>query len=161
MKNSINDFLHLPVVEYVSDVLFWSIYLLLGPVFALGYVVVILIDLWTGYVWWRYEEPDAKKPVVITGCDTGFGRELAMGLHERGWKVYACCMSDEGFQSLSKVDSGKRLVPVMLNVTKDSDIDSLARKVEKEHPEGLYALVNNAGECIYIRHLLRHAFKPA
>jgi hypothetical protein len=40
------------------------------------------------------------KAVVITGCDSGFGHELALRLVDRGMNVYAGCLTLEGSESL-------------------------------------------------------------
>jgi hypothetical protein len=36
------------------------------------------------------------KPVVITGCDTGFGYELSLKLVSRGLTVYSGCYTEGG-----------------------------------------------------------------
>ena len=38
--------------------------------------------------------------VLITGCDTGFGRILAVRLAKKGFKVYAACLSDKGMEEI-------------------------------------------------------------
>jgi NAD(P)-dependent dehydrogenase (short-subunit alcohol dehydrogenase family) len=50
------------------------------------------------------------------------------------------------------------VVAVLLDVTKRGDVEALARRLEGECPQGLYALVNNAG--IYSSHFFhpRKAF---
>lgn len=42
------------------------------------------------------------QPVFITGCDSGFGRELAVRLAKRGLKVYAACLTENGVNSIRK-----------------------------------------------------------
>lgn len=143
--NRINDFVHLPVIEYVFNNCLWSSQLLMGPVYFLLYQLLALHDFVTGYVWWRYQQP-TKQPILITGCDTGFGNSLAVSLYEKGWTVYATCLTDAGMARLSEKGSADRLIPVKLDVTKTEQIDALAARVQAAHPEGIYALVNNAGE---------------
>lgn len=46
------------------------------------------------------------EPVVITGCDTGFGRKLAVRLAGRGLRVYAACLTDKAIQEL-KLEVGR------------------------------------------------------
>lgn len=38
--------------------------------------------------------PD-KRPVVISGCDTGFGHLLALKLVAHGFPVYAGCLTEK------------------------------------------------------------------
>lgn len=36
--------------------------------------------------------------VYITGCDTGFGKDLAFGLAAKGFFVFPGCLTDEGMK---------------------------------------------------------------
>ncbi|KXS20927.1 NAD(P)-binding protein [Gonapodya prolifera JEL478] len=87
--------------------------------------------------------------VMITGCDTGFGNALAIQLSERGFTVFAACLTDkgiEGLQSLATTQTKyKGLRPFKLDVTKDADVAACRALLEKECHEGLYCLINNAG----------------
>ena len=47
------------------------------------------------------------KYVLITGCDSGFGRETAIKPDEMGACVMATCLTKEGEQSLKSVTSDK------------------------------------------------------
>ncbi|WP_417524398.1 SDR family NAD(P)-dependent oxidoreductase [Marinovum sp.] len=48
-----------------------------------------------------------RKSILITGCSSGIGRDAALGLQRRGWRVFASCrkevdcqtLRDEGFES--------------------------------------------------------------
>ncbi|RUS79058.1 hypothetical protein EGW08_013184 [Elysia chlorotica] len=68
----------------------------------------------------------SNKHVFITGCDTGFGRDLALRLDTLGFPVFAGCLTSSGLESLAKVSSS-RLVTLRLDVT---DPDSV-REAEK------------------------------
>lgn len=37
------------------------------------------------------------------------------------------------------------VIAMLLDVTKRGDVEAVARRLEAEQPQGLYALVNNAG----------------
>lgn len=96
---------------------------------------------------------DSKgKAVFITGCDTGFGRELAVRLDQLGFKVFAgCLMPDgEGARSL-KEESSSRLTIVSVDVTQDDKVRAAYKKVEDDlaEDECLWAVVNNAGIAAY------------
>ncbi|KAJ8314166.1 hypothetical protein KUTeg_008727 [Tegillarca granosa] len=65
--------------------------------------------------------------VLITGCDTGFGRELAYRLDKLGFNVIATCLTDAGAKILSQTTS-ENLHTVMLDVTKLDQIVNLHEK---------------------------------
>ena len=80
----------------------------------------------------------AGKSILITGANRGLGQALVEGaLHRGAERVYAGTR-----QPLSFPDS--RVVPVMLDVTDDAQIQHAVERVER-----LDVLVNNAGLSIY------------
>lgn len=87
------------------------------------------------------------KSVAISGCDSGFGRLLAVQLVAQGFTVFAGCLSQAGIEGITKEAEGKagRLVALQLDVTKDESVAKFAEEVEKTGEKGLFALVNNAG----------------
>ncbi|XP_074647651.1 retinol dehydrogenase 7-like [Tubulanus polymorphus] len=88
-----------------------------------------------------------SKAVIITGCDSGFGHELARKLDRLGFTVFAGCLypTKSGAHSLMNVGS-KRLHVLKLDVTKDEDVTHAVQFIEsKLPPTGLWAVVNNAG----------------
>lgn len=91
-----------------------------------------------------YRKP--RGPVLITGCDSGFGKALARALAERGWPVYAACLTDKGAAALAAVPN---VAAVRMDVTRQEEVDAAVARIAAEHPEkGLYALVNNAGAWV-------------
>ena len=70
------------------------------------------------------------KYVLITGCDSGFGRETAIRLDEMGVCVFATCLTKEGEQSLKSVTSD-RLKTFRMNVTDSQQIEEVFCKVNK------------------------------
>ena len=77
-----------------------------------------------------------QKSILITGCSTGMGKESAVYLSKRGYKVYAGSRDE---QKLSKFAS-KNLIPIHLDITDPSSIKEAIGKIED-----LDILVNNAG----------------
>jgi hypothetical protein len=150
LANGVNDILHKPVIEWLVPYCVWSIHLMLGPLYLLAYVALALCDLVSGYVWWRHEEPNDERPIVITGCDTGFGHDLAFALAEKGWKVIAGCLTEKGMANLMYYRPNENLLAVKLDVTKEEDIAALVSKLEAEYPKGVFALINNAGEWRFL-----------
>ncbi|KAL8595846.1 hypothetical protein ACOMHN_012264 [Nucella lapillus] len=84
--------------------------------------------------------------VFVTGCDTGFGRRLALRLDKMGCHVFAACLTSSGASQLSQ-DTSERVKTLVMDVTKDEDIERAGKEVEEMLPdnEGLWAIVNNAG----------------
>jgi len=139
-----NDFVHIPVVEDLCWYFFWIAQLLLGPLYAVGLFGLLICDLCRGALRPpRFEQPQ-RRAVLITGCDTGFGRELALVLYERGWRVYAGCLTDSGAADLAERCSGPGMAAVQMDVTKAEDIAKVVARVQEEVPQGLFAVVNNA-----------------
>ena len=83
-----------------------------------------------------------KNPVwFITGCSTGFGRELATQALERGFRVVVTARQPEEVEALASL--GEALV-LKLDVTDPSQIDAAIKAAEKKFG-GIDVLVNNAG----------------
>lgn len=83
--------------------------------------------------------------VLITGCDHGFGKSLAHALHDAGYHVFACCLTEGGVRDVESVGS-KTLRGLKLDVSSDRDVEVVCQTVEREcGSDGLYCLVNNAG----------------
>ena len=86
----------------------------------------------------------SSRTVLITGCSTGIGRASALRLDAAGWRVCAGVRKEEDAESIAAAGSD-RLQPVIVDVTDSASIDLCRERVEKDCPEGVYGLVNNAG----------------
>lgn len=85
---------------------------------------------------------NTDKPVwLITGCSTGFGRELATQTLARGFRVVVTARKPEQVEALASM--GEALV-LKLDVTKQSEINAAIKAAEKKFG-GIDVLVNNAG----------------
>ena len=71
--------------------------------------------------------------VLITGCDSGFGRETAVRLDKMGACVLATCLTNEGEQSLKSVGSD-RLKTFQMDVTSSQQIKEVYKEVERQIP---------------------------
>ena len=69
------------------------------------------------------------KYVLITGCDSGFGRETAIKLDEMGICVMATCLTKEGEKSLKSVTSDK-LKTFQMDVTNSQQNNDVYREVK-------------------------------
>ncbi|MFZ2963816.1 MAG: SDR family oxidoreductase [Rhodoglobus sp.] len=85
----------------------------------------------------------AERAVVVTGASSGIGRATALLLDARGWTVFAGVRRSADAQSLA-VAASERLVPLMLDVSKEPDIAAAAQTV-RDRGIPLAGLVNNAG----------------
>ena len=81
----------------------------------------------------RGKVDDKGKYVLITGCDSGFGRESAIKLDEMGVCVMATCLTKEGEQSLKSVTSDK-LKTFQMDVTNSRQINHVYKEVKKSIP---------------------------
>jgi NAD(P)-dependent dehydrogenase (short-subunit alcohol dehydrogenase family) len=85
---------------------------------------------------------NAETPVwFITGCSTGFGRELATQALERGYRVVVTARKPDEVEALAA--KGEALV-LKLDVTDQSQIDAAIKAAEKQFG-GIDVLANNAG----------------
>jgi len=92
------------------------------------------------------------KAVLITGCDTGIGHEVARHLDMLGCNVFAGCLdtASEGAQRL-RVEASPRLKLVNMDVTREEHVKMAVEYIEENLPpgcEGLWAVINNAGVCV-------------
>lgn len=86
----------------------------------------------------------APDPVwFVTGCSTGFGRELAKLVLARGWRVVATARDVERLADLGH-DADERLLPLALDVTDQAQIDSAVAAIDARFGR-IDVLVNNAG----------------
>jgi hypothetical protein len=98
--NWLNNVAHIPVFEDVCyyNFFFWAWFW--GPLLG---GLVFLHDLTTGFFFSIfYVEPSLDKVIFITGCDTGFGKTLALRLGNKGFKVYATCLNQQNADALKK-----------------------------------------------------------
>ncbi|XP_066283120.1 D-beta-hydroxybutyrate dehydrogenase, mitochondrial-like [Branchiostoma lanceolatum] len=95
------------------------------------------------------------RAVLVTGCDTGFGHEVAKRLHDLGFTVFAGCLfkdsGGEGARDLAAITS-PRLHVVQMDVTSDDSVWKVRQYVEahlSDATSGLWAILNNAGTSTY------------
>jgi len=120
-------------------------------VIAVALVAGLVIWLVKGLVCSSHHSVDGKA-VLITGCDTGIGHEVARHLDMLGCQVFAGCLdtASEGAQRL-RVEASPRLKLVKMDVTKDEEVMKAVEYIECNLPpgcEGLWGLINNAGVCV-------------
>ncbi|CAL4067422.1 unnamed protein product, partial [Meganyctiphanes norvegica] len=124
---------HLVQLGVVSSAV--SLLILWLPLCA-GYMegYMIALTLW-GIAAARYIYRDNQKvlssnrTVFVSGCDSGFGLELALQLHKLGFRVLAGCLhaeSDSGGAALLRQENSERLVVLQLDVTDPVQVQQTA-----------------------------------
>eukprot|EP01006_Ploeotia_vitrea_P030113 TRINITY_DN62577_c0_g1_i1.p1 TRINITY_DN62577_c0_g1~~TRINITY_DN62577_c0_g1_i1.p1 ORF type:complete len:320 (+),score=8.91 TRINITY_DN62577_c0_g1_i1:67-1026(+) len=87
-----------------------------------------------------------RKAVLITGCDSGMGKGLALSLAKQNMQVYAGCLTTQGMAAFSSTPNIK---PVQLDVTDQAAVDAVRQIIEDDirtkKIDVLWAVVNNAG----------------
>lgn len=73
--------------------------------------------------------------VVITGCDSGFGRLAAERFDSLGMHVFAGCLQEKRFLEI-KERCTDNMVPIVLDVTKQDNIENLLTQVQEKLPFG-------------------------
>jgi NAD(P)-dependent dehydrogenase (short-subunit alcohol dehydrogenase family) len=84
-----------------------------------------------------------KKVWFITGCSTGFGRELAKHLLENDYRVVVTARNADKVQDLVEINAENALA-VSLDVTDKAQVAQAVAKAE-DHFGKIDVLVNNAG----------------
>ncbi len=86
------------------------------------------------------------KSILITGASTGLGKETALYLAERGFRVYATVREMSGADKLlaeaKSRNVGLRVLP--LDVVNPASIEHAVQTIVEESG-GIYGLINNAG----------------
>jgi len=79
----------------------------------------------------------------ITGCSTGFGRELAAAVIDRGWRAVVAARDPDSVTDLVQRADG-RAIAVRLDVTRADEIAAAVRAAHESFGQ-IDVLVNNAG----------------
>uniref|UniRef100_A0A8D2Q6L6 Uncharacterized protein n=1 Tax=Varanus komodoensis TaxID=61221 RepID=A0A8D2Q6L6_VARKO len=72
-----------------------------------------------------------EKHVLITGCDSGFGNQLARQLDLLGLRVLAACLTQEGADKMEEVTSD-RLKTTILDVTSTESVAAATEWVKEQ-----------------------------
>jgi len=105
-------------------------------------------------LWTRPKLDPKGKAVLITGCDSGFGRLAVKRFRALGFKVFANFLKQENVEILKKELSAasapsyaQEIHPLVFDVTDEKAVIAAREEIKKALPEGtgLWGLVNNAG----------------
>ena len=84
-----------------------------------------------------------KRSAVVTGAGSGLGRDIALGLASKGYRVFGTAMSSQEIEDLKQASGGA----VTLNrcdITDEVAIKDWAREVTTDE-DALDLLISNAG----------------
>src|SRR6204780_5279537 len=86
------------------------------------------------------------RSAAITGAASGLGRDIALGLAEKGYRVFGTAVTDAEVQDL-KSASGERVSLALCDITKEQDVKAWAGRVWAALGDGrgLDLLISNAG----------------
>ncbi|GBN83391.1 Corticosteroid 11-beta-dehydrogenase isozyme 2 [Araneus ventricosus] len=85
-----------------------------------------------------------NKAVLITGCDSGFGRLLAKKLDSEGFRVYATCLQPAGLGANElRIESSERLKVVEMDVTEDESVSKAAEFIKGD--------LGSYGNCFVVK----------
>lgn len=162
----INAVLHLEPLSTIVYGCFWSFVLVLfSPVVVTILVLRTIYRLLVGALFPGRKNAfdptavaDREMAVVITGCDTGFGMEMALWAADAGYTVFAGCFNDPAKSWPAASLTRGTIIPVAMDVTKDAPVQASVATVtawlkERSKDKGvgptktrvLHCLINNAG----------------
>ena len=84
------------------------------------------------------------KNILITGCSSGIGKNVAITLHNKGWRVFATCRSKTDCTFFTKL--GIESFP--LDLLKEESINSAVNLVKEKTKSQLDVLFNNGAYAI-------------
>src|SRR3990172_7495705 len=98
-----------------------------------------------------------QKSVLITGCSSGIGRCLALGLHARGYRVFATVKKEKDITALRAAG----LESLVLDLRSPDSIRAAVDEVLVKCDGQLYALINNGayGQPGAVEDLTREALR--
>ena len=80
-----------------------------------------------------------KKSVLITGCSSGIGRALALGLHQRGYRVFATVRQAKDVADLAALGLESLTLDLISSESIQGAVDEILTRTQGK----LYALINN------------------
>ena len=88
------------------------------------------------------------KICIVTGANSGIGKETALGLAQMGARVVVVCRNAEkGKTALEEIrrESGSSQVDLLIaDVSSQASVRALAEQIQQKYPR-LDVLINNAG----------------
>ena len=90
-------------------------------------------------------DSDKDRSAAITGAGSGLGRELALQLDKKGYKVFGTALSEDEHEQLHIASKGRIRLEIV-DITDEQAVHQWADSVKAEvRSHGLDLLINNAG----------------
>jgi NAD(P)-dependent dehydrogenase (short-subunit alcohol dehydrogenase family) len=87
---------------------------------------------------------NTEHTAVITGAGSGLGRDIALGLASKGYRVLGTAMSPDEVSDLAAASDG-RIALSIVDITDERAVRAFAAQVSAEHEAGVNLLISNAG----------------
>jgi len=86
------------------------------------------------------------RSAAITGAGSGLGRDIALGLAKKGYKVFGTALTEAEVQDLKSSSAG-RIDLALCDITKEEEVKGWSRLVSQDlgNGRGLDLLISNAG----------------
>jgi NAD(P)-dependent dehydrogenase (short-subunit alcohol dehydrogenase family) len=85
-----------------------------------------------------------KRSAVITGAGSGLGRDIALGLAAKGYRVFGTAMSSEEIADLRKASDGAVNLS-QCDITNEAAVKAWANEVTIQNEGRIDLLISNAG----------------
>src|SRR6267143_6764524 len=85
-----------------------------------------------------------KRSAAVTGAGSGLGRDIALGLAAKDYRVFGTAMSPEEIADLGQA-SGRTVTLSRCDITDEAAVKDWAREVRAKTEGGLNLLISNAG----------------
>lgn len=85
-----------------------------------------------------------KRSAVVTGAGSGLGRDIALGLAAKGYRVFGTAIALDEIADLKKA-SGGTVSLSQCDITNESDVKVWANEVTGQNEGRIDLLINNAG----------------
>lgn len=85
-----------------------------------------------------------KRAAVVTGAGSGLGKDIALGLAGKGYRVFGTAISADEIADLKKVSDGAIKLG-QCDITNEAEVKAWARDVSAENEGIIDLLISNAG----------------
>ncbi|KAM7369705.1 hypothetical protein PAMP_011008 [Pampus punctatissimus] len=100
---------------------------------------------------WSSDERLDGKTVIITGANTGIGKDTAIDLAKRGAKIIIACRdmvkAEEAVKEIVQNSGNENVIYMKLDLADTKSIRDFAEAINKDEPQ-LNILINNAGVMV-------------
>jgi len=90
------------------------------------------------------QDEQQKRSAVVTGAGSGLGRDIALGLAAKGYRVFGTAMSTDEIADLKKVSDGAVSLD-LCDITDAAAVKAWAGAVTSQNEGSINLLINNAG----------------